>query len=71
MAGCTAAYGYARISIGIAVEGLRFDLIDVVIGVRSMCIVYRRETGQVVSDTVELDEQEKAVRVVACYGAKP
>jgi SnoaL-like domain len=58
-------------AIGIAVEGLRFDLIDVVIGVRSMCIVYRRETGQVVSDTVELDEQGKAARVVACYGAKP
>jgi ketosteroid isomerase-like protein len=58
-------------AIGIAVEGLRFDLVDVVIGVASMCVMYRRETGQLVNDTVELDEQGKAIRVVACYGAKP
>jgi hypothetical protein len=24
-----------------------------------------------VNDTVELDDQGKAIRVVACYGAKP
>jgi hypothetical protein len=58
-------------AIGIAVEGLRFDLVDVVIGVTSMCVIYRRETGQLVNDTVELDEQGKAIRVVACYGPKP
>jgi hypothetical protein len=58
-------------AIGIAAEGLRFDLVDVVIGVMSMCVIYRRETGQLISDTVELDEQGKAIRVVACYGAKP
>ncbi|HEY1885956.1 MAG TPA: nuclear transport factor 2 family protein [Roseiarcus sp.] len=58
-------------AIGRAAEGLRFDLVDVVIGVTSMCVIYRRETGQLVNDTVELDEQGKAIRVVACYGAKP
>jgi ketosteroid isomerase-like protein len=58
-------------AIGMAVEGLRFDLVDVVIGVTLMCVIYRRETGQLVSDTVELDEQGKAIRVVTCYGAKP
>jgi hypothetical protein len=58
-------------AIGIAAEGLRFDLVDVVIGVTSMCVIYRRETGQLVNDTVEFDEQGKAIRVVACYGAKP
>jgi hypothetical protein len=57
--------------IGIAAERLRFDLVDVVVGVTSMCVIYRRETGQLVNDTVELDEQGKAIRVVACYGAKP
>jgi ketosteroid isomerase-like protein len=68
-------HGSARLrenfAIGMAVEGLRFDLVDVVIGVTSMCVIYRRETGQLVADTVEFDEQGKAVRVVACYGAKP
>jgi ketosteroid isomerase-like protein len=58
-------------AIGIAVEGLRFDLVDVVIGVASMCVMYRRETGQLVNDTVELDEQGRAIRIVACYGVKP
>jgi ketosteroid isomerase-like protein len=58
-------------AIGIAVEGLRFDLVDVVIGVASMCVMYRRETGQLVNDTIELDQHGKAIRVVACYGAKP
>lgn len=58
-------------AIGIAAEGLRFDLVDVVIGVKSMCVMYRRETGQLVNDTVEFDDQGKAIRVVACYGAKP
>ena len=58
-------------AIGIAVEGLRFDLVDVVIGVMSMCVIYRRETGQLVNDTVEFDKQGKAIRVVSCYGAKP
>lgn len=68
-------HGRARLrenfAIGIAAEGLRFDLVDVVIGVTSMCVIYRRESGQLVNDTVELDEQGKAIRVVACYGAKP
>jgi hypothetical protein len=68
-------YGRARLrenfAIGIAADGLDFDLIDVVTGVMSMCIIYRRETGLLVTDTVEFDEGGKARRVVACYGTKP
>ena len=56
-------------AIGIKAPGLRFDLIDVLIGVNSVCIVYRRETGALVTDCVELDAEGKARRVVACYGA--
>jgi hypothetical protein len=68
-------HGRARVrenfAIGIAVPGLRFELVDVLTGVASMCVIYRRETGQLVSDTVELDDAGKAVRVVACYGIRP
>jgi hypothetical protein len=52
-------------------EGLHFDLMDVVTEIGSMCVIYRRETGQLVSDTIEFDGAGKAMRVVACYGAKP
>jgi hypothetical protein len=31
--------------------------------------LYRRETGLLVSDLVELDDDAKASRVVACYGS--
>ena len=58
-------------AIGIAADSLDFDLIGVVTGVMSMCIIYRRETGLLVTDTVEFDESGKALRVVACYGTKP
>ena len=67
-------HGRARLrenfAIGIAAEGLRFELVDVLTSVASMCIIYRRESGQCVSDTVELDDAGKAIRVVACYGVK-
>ena len=55
-----------NVAIGIAAEGLRFDLVDVVIGVTSMCVIYRRESGQLVNETVALVEQGDAIRVVAC-----
>jgi hypothetical protein len=65
-------YGHARLrenfALGIAAEGLRFDLMDVLTGVGSMCVIYRRETGQMVSDTVEFNDTGKAIRVIACYG---
>jgi hypothetical protein len=34
-----------------------------------MCVIYRRETGLLVSDLVELDDDAKAIRVVAYYGS--
>jgi hypothetical protein len=55
-------------AIGIKARGLRFDLVQVLAGVNAMCIVYRRETGALVTDLVELDAAGKARRVVACYG---
>ena len=55
-------------AIGIAAPGLRFELVDVLPGVGSMCVIYRRESGQLVSDTVEFNAEGKAVRVIACYG---
>jgi hypothetical protein len=64
-------HGKARLrenfAIGIEAPALRFDLVDVLTSVGSMCIIYRRETGQLVADTVELDDEGKAVRVLACY----
>lgn len=57
-------------TIGMQANGLHFDLVDVVTGVGSMCIIYRRETGQLVCDTVEFDDAGKAARVIACYGVK-
>jgi hypothetical protein len=53
---------------GIRALKLRFDLVDVLAGVGSICIIYRRETGALVCDLVELDEQGRGRRVVACYG---
>jgi ketosteroid isomerase-like protein len=37
----------------------------------SMCVVYRRESGALVTDLVELDDHGKGRRVVACYGSPP
>jgi len=39
------------------------------VGVNSMCVVYRRETGALVTDLVELDANDKGRRVIACYGS--
>jgi len=39
------------------------------LGVGAMSIVYRRESGALVNDTMELDEHFHGRRVVACYGA--
>lgn len=64
--------GKARVrenfAIGVQAPGLRFDLVDVLAGVGAMCVVYRRETGALVVDAVELDANGKAKRVIACYG---
>ena len=54
---------------GLEAPGLRFELIDVTVGVGAMTVVYRRETGALVTDTSELDGEGRIVRMVACYGA--
>jgi hypothetical protein len=39
------------------------------LGVNAMCVVYRRETGALVTDLVELDVNGKGRRVIACYSS--
>ena len=56
-------------AIGIRKPGLRFELVDVLLGAPNiLCILYRRETGALVTDLVETDEAGRGLRVVACYG---
>jgi hypothetical protein len=57
--------------MGCAVPSLRFELVDVAVGVGAVTVVYRRETGALVTDTCELDAAGRIARVVACYGAPP
>src|ERR1700761_243908 len=56
-------------AIGVKAPNLRFELVDVLLGVKSMCVVYRRESGVLVTDLVELDYNGKGRRVIACYGS--
>jgi hypothetical protein len=56
---------------GLETPGLRFELVDVTVGVGAITVVYRRETGALVTDTSELDGEGRIVRMVACYGAPP
>lgn len=56
-------------AIGVAVPNLRFELVDVAVGVGALTVVYRRETGALVTDTCELDARGRIARVVVCYGA--
>ena len=59
----------ANFEIGMRATGLRFELIDVLAGAGGThCILYRRESGVLVTDLVEVNEQGRAQRVVACYG---
>jgi hypothetical protein len=57
-------------AIGVKAPGLHFELVDVLLGVNSMCVVYRRESGALVTDLVELDANGKGRRVTACYGSR-
>jgi hypothetical protein len=57
----------ANFEIGVKAPNLRFDLIDVLLGVNAISIIYRRETGTLVSDVVELDPQGLGRRVLSCY----
>jgi 2-hydroxychromene-2-carboxylate isomerase/ketosteroid isomerase-like protein len=53
---------------GLRNPALRFELVDVAIGVGAMTVVYRRESGALVTDCAELDAEGRIVRMVACYG---
>jgi ketosteroid isomerase-like protein len=55
-------------AVGIRAPGLRFNFVDVLLGVGGMCIVYKRETGAVVVDVIELDANGKGKVVQAFYG---
>jgi ketosteroid isomerase-like protein len=56
-------------AIGLRAPRLRFELLDVLLGVEGMLVVYRRETGALVADLMELDGAGKASHVRAYYGA--
>lgn len=58
-------------AIGVKASNLHFELVDVLLGVNTMCVVYRRESGALVTDLVELDANGKGRRVIACYGSPP
>ncbi|HET8563797.1 MAG TPA: nuclear transport factor 2 family protein [Candidatus Binatia bacterium] len=55
-------------SVGIQAPDLRFDFVDVLLGVGGMAVIYRRETGALVVDVVELDDKRKGKVVCAFYG---
>jgi hypothetical protein len=57
----------ANFQIGVKAPNLRFELIDVLVGVGAMCVIYRRETGTLVSDLVEFDANGLGRRVFSCY----
>lgn len=56
---------------GLKAPGLRFEFVDLLVGAGHVSILYRRETGVLVTDTVEIDQQGRGRRVVACYGRPP
>lgn len=53
---------------GLRNAALRFELVDVTVGVGAMTVVYRRENGALVTDCAELDAEGRIVRMIACYG---
>ena len=56
---------------GLKAPGLRFEFVDLLVGAGHVSILYRRETGALVTDTMEIDAQGRAKRVLACYGRPP
>lgn len=61
----------AYFSAGMRKPQLRFELVEVLSGVQAYTVLYRRETGTLVTDCVELDAHGRIVRMVASYGAPP
>jgi hypothetical protein len=55
-------------AVGLQTPGLHFELVDVLFGVNVICMIFRRETGVTVSDVFELDDQDRVIRLLACYG---
>ena len=53
--------------IGLRAPNLHFTLVDVLLGVGTICVLYRRETGMLVCDTLVIDATEKASCSVTCY----
>ena len=47
---------------------LQFELIEVLVGVRSIAVFYRDEHGMTIIDHAELDEDHKIIRMTASYG---
>ena len=58
----------AYFEIGLQAPGLHFELLDVLFGVKTICMIFRRETGATVCDVFELDDQDRVTRLLACYG---
>ena|ERR1700691_2316950 len=57
----------AYFALGLKKADLHFDLVDVLLGVKAVTILYRRETGSLVADVIELDGSRRGSRVHACY----
>ncbi len=55
---------------GLQTPGLHFELIDVLFGVNAVCMIFRRETGVMVCDLFELNDQGRVIRLLACYGER-
>ena len=53
---------------GLENTALKLTLEDVLVGVAVVTILYRRETGTLVSDCMELDDKGRARRIVVTYG---
>lgn len=47
---------------------LRFTLEEVLVGADALTILYRRQDGQRVAETIEFDDARHAVRAAAHYG---
>jgi hypothetical protein len=42
-------------------------LLDVLVGASVVCMIFRRQTGVTVSDVLELDNEDRVIRLLACY----
>lgn len=54
-------------AVGMGNDALHFEFEDVRLGVDAMVVLYRRESGMRVSDTVEMNKAGEITRMIACY----